>query len=69
MHGPELTFSFVAQVRRPSLPPGRGSLSDMTAGGSFRQLSTHPSHALPTPASPPDDGLFSGALAWLSCSR
>jgi hypothetical protein len=49
------------QVRRPSLPPGRGSLSDMSPAGSFRQLSTHPSHALPTPSSPPNDALFSGA--------
>ena len=38
------------QVRRPSLPPGRGSLSDAASAGSFRQLSSHPSFALPPPS-------------------
>lgn len=43
----------VPEMRRPSLPPGRGSLTDMHSAGNSslpRQLSTHPSHALPAGA-------------------
>ncbi len=40
---------FRAQVRRPSLPPGRGSLTGhFGSAGLHRQLSSHPSHAMPS---------------------
>ena len=40
----------VPEMRRPSLPPGRGSLTDVHSAGTPslpRQLSSHPSHAPP----------------------
>ena len=40
----------IPEMRRPSLPPGRGSLTEMHSAGKSslpRQLSTHPSHATP----------------------
>ena len=40
----------IPEMRRPSLPPGRGSLAEMHSAGKSslpRQLSTHPSHATP----------------------
>ena len=43
----------VPEVRRPSLPPGRGSLgsgSRFGSAGAHRQLSSHPSHAMPSGA-------------------
>ena len=44
----------IPEMRRPSLPPGRGSLTEMHSAGKSslpRQLSTHPSHATPPGAS------------------
>ncbi|CAL8463928.1 g3463 [Coccomyxa elongata] len=39
----------VPEVRRPSLPPGRGSLTGhFGSAGLHRQLSSHPSHAMPS---------------------
>ena len=42
----------IPEMRRPSLPPGRGSLTDVHSAGTSlpRQLSTHPSHTLPAGA-------------------
>lgn len=38
----------VPEMRRPSLPPGRGSLGAVGSAGLHRSLSSHPSHAMPS---------------------